>query len=115
MIDESWTDAARMLRSDADFWALRVVDETTDGHQVRNDVALPVSRVRDRGAMLIAWAGAGAGYAASANLSPHGLQAALDVATARAKASAEWTLIDHRQAARPPAGGVYASPGIEVP
>ncbi|WP_010095501.1 PmbA/TldA family metallopeptidase, partial [Burkholderia ubonensis] len=101
MIDESWAHAARGLRSDADFWSLRVVDETTENHQVRNDVALPFSRVRDRGAMLVAWAGAGAGYAATANLSAAGLQAALDVAAARAKASAAWSLIDHRQAARP--------------
>ncbi|KWB64134.1 peptidase C69 [Burkholderia ubonensis] len=115
MIDESWAHAARGLRSDADFWSLRVVDETTDDHQVRNDVALPFSRVRDRGAMLVAWAGAGAGYAATANLSPAGLQAALDVATARAKASAAWSLIDHRQAARPHESGAYASPGLDVP
>ncbi|KVA14158.1 TldD/PmbA family protein [Burkholderia ubonensis] len=115
MIDESWAHAARGLRSDADFWSLRVVDETTEDHRVRNDVALPFSRVRDRGAMLVAWAGAGAGYAATANLSAAGLQAALDVATARAKASAAWSLIDHRQAARPHESGAYASPGLDAP
>jgi predicted Zn-dependent protease len=113
MIDERWADAARGLRSEADFWSLRIVDEQIDEHAVRNDVALPLSSVRDRGAMLIAWAGAGAGYAATVNLSPAGLQAALDVATARAKASAALSLIDHRAIARPEVSGHYASPDLD--
>ncbi|MFW2399037.1 PmbA/TldA family metallopeptidase, partial [Burkholderia pseudomallei] len=82
MIDERWARAARELRCDAGFWSLRVVDERVDEHAVRNDVAQPLSSARDRGAMLVAWCGAGAGYAATADLSPAGLQAALDVAAA---------------------------------
>jgi predicted Zn-dependent protease len=113
MIDERWADAARGLRSEADFWSLRVVDEQIDEHAVRNDIAQPLSSVRDRGAMLIAWAGAGAGYAATVNLSAAGLQAALDVATARAKASAALSLIDHRAVARPQVSGHYASPDLD--
>lgn len=85
MIDERWAQAARTLKSGADFWSLRIVDETIDDHEVRNDIAQPLRTVRDRGAMLIAWVGSGAGYAATGNLSAAGLQAALDVATARAK------------------------------
>jgi predicted Zn-dependent protease len=94
MIDERWAQAARTLKSDADFWSLRIVDETIDDHEVRNDVVQPLRTVRDRGAMLIAYVGAGAGYAASANLSAAGLQAALDIATARAQASGTLSLID---------------------
>ncbi|MEX3581700.1 MAG: hypothetical protein VB137_02100 [Burkholderia sp.] len=32
MIDERWAEAAHSLRSDADFWSLRIVDERTDEH-----------------------------------------------------------------------------------
>ncbi|KVE35584.1 TldD/PmbA family protein [Burkholderia sp. TSV86] len=115
MIDERWAHAARQLRSDAGFWSLRVVDEQVDEHEVRNGVAQPLASVRDRGAMLIAWSGAGAGYAATADLSAAGLQAALDVAAARAKASAALSLIDHRELARPHASGRYASPHVDDP
>ncbi len=101
MSEQRWAEAARSLRGEADFWSLRVVDERTDEHAVRNDVAEPFKRSRDRGAMLTAWCGAGAGYAATPDLSPAGLQAALDVAIARARAGAAWSLIDHRGAARP--------------
>jgi predicted Zn-dependent protease len=113
MIDERWAQAARALKSDADFWSLRIVDETIDAHEVRNDVAQPLRTVRDRGAMLIAYVGAGAGYAASANLSVAGLQAALDIATARARASGALSLIDHREIARPATSGRYVSPNAE--
>ncbi len=112
MIDERWAEAARGLRGDADFWSLRIVDERTDEHEVRNDVAQPLKRTLDRGAMLTAWCGAGAGYAATPDLSPAGLQAALDAAIARAKAAARWSLIDHREVARPARGGSFVSPGV---
>ena len=113
MIDERWAQAARALHSEADFWSLRVVDEQIEDHEVRNDVAQPLTTLRDRGAMLTAWVGAGAGYAATANLSAAGLQAALDIATARAHASAALSLIDHREVARPAANGRYASPNLQ--
>ena len=115
MIDERWAQAARTLKSGADFWSLRIVDETIDDHEVRNDVAQPLRTVRDRGAMLIAWVGSGAGYAATGNLSSAGLQAALDVATARAKATGSLSLIDHSVIARPATSGQYVSPNAEQP
>ncbi|CAM2142860.1 TldD protein [Pararobbsia alpina] len=113
MTDTRWADAGRTLRSDADFWSLRIVDERTDEHRVRNDVAQPLRMDRDRGAMLIAYAGRGAGYAATGDLSPAGLQAALDLAVARARASAAVSLIDHRSVSRPSASGVYRSPDYD--
>src|SRR6201996_1334166 len=113
MIDERWAQAARSLTSRAAFWSLRIVDEQVDDHEIRNDVAQPLRTVRDRGAMLIAWVGAVAGYAATANLSAAGLQAALDMATARAEASAALSLIDHREVARPVASGQYVSPNAQ--
>ncbi|PLZ00885.1 peptidase C69 [Burkholderia sp. WAC0059] len=107
--------AAGALANRADFWSLRVLDERYEEHEVRNDIAQPLRQDRDRGAMLIAWVGASAGYAATADLSAAGLQAALDAATARAEASAACSLIDHRQLARPAASGEYASPGVDAP
>ena len=100
------------LRSEADFWSVRIVHERTDDHAVRNDVAQPLRIASDRGAMLVAWCGSGAGYAATADLSESGLQTALDIATQRAKASASVSLIDHTQIARPAGSGSYASPAI---
>ena len=108
-----WAEAAQTLRSDADFWSLRVVDERTEQYRVRNDVALPFTTERDRGAMLTAYAGAGAGYAATGDLSHTGLQAALDLAVARARASATTSLIDHRTVARPSLNGDYTSPDFD--
>ncbi|SAL78592.1 peptidase U62, modulator of DNA gyrase [Caballeronia choica] len=113
MMDERITRSAQALQSNADFWSLRIVDERTDDHQVRNDVVQPLRTARERGAMLVAWSGAGAGYAATSDLSPSGLQAALDVATRRAEASASISLIDHRQMVRPTQSGGYESPGVE--
>ncbi|WP_250469391.1 TldD/PmbA family protein [Caballeronia sp. GAFFF2] len=110
----SLDEHVRALSSEADFHSVRFVDERTDDHKVRNDVIQPLRTARDRGAMLTAWHGAGAGYAATADLSPAGLQAALDLATRRAKASARVSLVDHRLAARPSQSGEYASPGIEA-
>lgn len=109
-----WKAAAGSLRSEADFWSLRVMDDRIEDHEVRNDVVKPLVSVRDRGAMLTAWAGAGAGYAATADFSTAGLQAALDIATARAKASAAYSLIDHAALTRPEASGSYASANLDA-
>ncbi len=114
MMEERWTLAARVLRSAADFWSVRFVDERTDDHCVRNDVALPARQVRERGAMVTAWAGAGAGYAATADLSAAGLQRALEIATARAQAGASHALIDHRRIERPAQSGSYVSPNAQA-
>ncbi|WP_233860082.1 TldD/PmbA family protein [Paraburkholderia sp. HD33-4] len=115
MIEERWVQGARTLRSSADFWSLRMVDEFVEDHVVRNDIAQPLCVMRERGAMLTAWAGAGAGYAATADLSAEGFQRALEIATARALACAPVSLIDHRRIARPVASGSYASPNVDAP
>lgn len=113
MIDERCVRAADALKSDSEFWSVRIVDDRTDEHTVRNDVAQPFATVRDRGALLTAWCGAGAGYAATADLSAAGLQAALDLASERARAAAAVTLIDHRRAPRPALSGSYVSPNAD--
>jgi predicted Zn-dependent protease len=111
--EERWTLATRGLRPAADFWSVRFVDERTDDHTVRNDVPLPPRHVRERGAMVTAWAGAGAGYAATADLSAGGLQRALELATTRAHACTSHTLIDHREITRPTQSGNYVSPNAQ--
>ncbi|WP_042301141.1 TldD/PmbA family protein [Paraburkholderia kururiensis] len=115
MTDESWTHAAKSLSSEADFWSLRMVDERTETHAVRNDVVQPLRMSRDRGAMLTAWSGAGAGYAATADFSAAGLQAALESALARARAAQAVALVDQRSVPRPSASGSYASPNVQAP
>lgn len=113
MQNQDFHDAARTLHTRADFWSLRVVEERTQTHEVRNDIAQPQRMEQDVGAMLTAWVGAGAGYAATSDLSAAGLQGALDVATARARASAEISLIDHRSITRPDKSGAYTSPNAD--
>ncbi|ALP63070.1 TldD/PmbA family protein [Paraburkholderia caribensis] len=112
MVESLLNRLPRVLRSEADFWSVRVVNERTDDHAVRNDVAQPLRIASDRGAMLVAWCGRGAGYAATADLSERGLQAALDIATQRARACASVSLIDHTQITRPVESGTYESPAI---
>jgi predicted Zn-dependent protease len=112
MVESLLNRLPRALRSEADFWSVRIVSERTDDHAVRNDVAQPLRLASDRGAMLVAWCGRGAGYAATADLSERGLQAALDIATQRAKACASVSLIDHTQIARPVESGTYESPAV---
>jgi predicted Zn-dependent protease len=114
VIEERWTMAARGLRAAADFWSVRFVDERTDDHTVRNDVSLPLRHQRERGAMVTAWAGAGSGYAATADLSAGGVQRALEIATARAQACAAHALIDHREITRPGQSGSYVSPNAQA-
>lgn len=70
------------LRSDAPFWSLRFVDETRETFAVRQDTIEPPRSSLDRGAMLVAITDGGYGYCATGDLSPAGLQAALDRATA---------------------------------
>jgi len=102
------------LRSDADFWSLRVVDERAECYAVRKNVGQPPTLVSDRGAMLTAYAAGGCGYAATSDLSATGLQAALDRAAAWARASARRSLIDFRTLPRPAPHGAYPSPEADV-
>ena len=81
------------LRSDATFWSLRYVDERVRHVSVRQDVADPVSLSRDSGAMLTVYHAGGHGYAATADLSVAGLQAALDRAGAWARATARHSVL----------------------
>ena len=103
------------LARGADFWSLRLVEERAECYAVRKNVPQPPTLLLDRGAMLTAYADGGCGYAATSDLSPAGLQAALDRATAWARATAGRSLIDFRSLPRPAPRGAYASPGVDQP
>jgi predicted Zn-dependent protease len=99
----------------ADFWSLRFVEETSESYAVRKNVPQPLDVVTDRGVMATVHAGGGAGYAATSDTSPAGLQAALDAALAWACATASLGLVDARTLPRPAARGEYRSPSLDAP
>src|SRR5690349_17872442 len=85
----------------ADFWSLRFVHERTESFAVRKNVPLPWSLSDDRGVMASVYADGGYGYAATADLSPDGLRAALERAAALARATARHAIVDARTLPRP--------------
>jgi predicted Zn-dependent protease len=110
---DSLNIAFQRLHCSADFWSLRAVDERVETYAVRKDVLQPPALDVDRGAMLTAFAEGGYGYAATSDLSPSGLQAALDRAVAWARASAPRMLVDFTAVPKPAPRGEYASPGAD--
>jgi predicted Zn-dependent protease len=75
------------LRSSAPFFALRYVEETREVLAVRQDTPEPPRLHVERGVMITAITEGGYGYCATSDVSPAGLQAALDRATAWAEAT----------------------------
>ena len=102
----------RSLSSSADFWSLRYVEEQSEALCIRQNIVLPPQLSFDRGAMVTAHADGGYGYAATSDLSPAGLQAALDRATAWARATAPHALVDSRTIAMPAPRGEHVSPEL---
>jgi predicted Zn-dependent protease len=107
--------ASEGIRVDADFWSLREVEAASESYAVRKDVALPFFAATDRGAMATVYAGGGYGYAATADTSPAGLEAALERAAALARATAKHALLDSRTLPRPAPRGEFASPSLNSP
>ena len=107
-------DLAALARG-ADFWSLRIVDETSESYTVRKNVALPPFACSDRGAMATVYADGGYGYAATGDTSPAGIEAAFARAGAWARATAARALFDARSLPRPAPRGEYASPSLEAP
>ena len=99
----------------ADFWSVRYVEEASESLTVRNDVALPPAFAVDRGVMATAYADGGYGYAATSDVSPAGVRAALERAAAWARATARWAVADARAFPRPAPRGEYASPSLAAP
>jgi len=98
----------------ADFWSLRFVEETAEHYGVRKNVPQPLAVTSDRGVMATVYADGGAGYAATSDLSPGGLAAALERARRWAQATARFGLVDTRSLPRSAARGRYASPSVDA-
>ena len=107
--------AVSRLRSAAPFWSVRLHEERSRTFAFRQDTPEPPRIALDRGAMVTAFVEGGAGYCASADLSPAGLQKALDRATQWAQATRGRAIVrfDPRQV--PPPQGEYESPFQDVP
>ena len=75
------------LRSTAPFFSLRYVEHTREVLAVRQDTIEPPRLSIDRGVMVTAITEGGYGYCATSDLSPAGLQRALDRATQWAEAT----------------------------
>ncbi len=97
-----------------DYWTLRLVDEVQEGLAVRDDVPEPSSIGASRGAMITIVAGAGIGYAATADLSPAGLAAAAERAAAATALHGRLGLFDAKLAPRTAVRDAYHSP-VEQP
>jgi len=105
--------AFRAVAPKADYWTLRLVEESGEGLAVRDDVAEPASLGLSRGAMLTVVSGAGLGYAATSDLSPAGLRAAFDRAAEAAALHARLGLFDARFQPRSSLRAEYRSPVAE--
>ncbi len=99
------------LRTGADFHALRAVRERGEYCAMRRGVAEPPRLNDDAGAMLSVRVGGAEAYAATADLSQSGLQAALERAEALARRLAAHMLVDARGLPPPQGRSHYASPG----
>jgi predicted Zn-dependent protease len=98
------------LRSSAPFWSLRYHEEKRETLSVRQDTVEPPRMSLDRGAMLTAVTEGGYGYCATSDLSPAGLQAALDRATEWARATQGNSVVRFDPQREPAPRGEYASP-----
>ncbi len=99
----------------ADFWSVRLVEETSENYTVRKNVPLPLTLCTDRGAMATVYDGGGYGYAATGDTSRAGLLAALTRAAAWARFTGRYALLDAGALPRPAPRGEYASPSLGAP
>ena len=93
-----------------DFWSLRLVDEREEYLSVRQDVLAPLSTQLNHGAFVSVIDGAGSGYAATCDLTPGGLRAAVQQAHAWARRNAPHMLLDTRDLPRPAQHVQYRTP-----
>jgi predicted Zn-dependent protease len=117
LVDASLDEAARAFARQApalDFWSLRLVDEWEEALSVRQGVLLPVQSRRARGALVSVSQGGGQGYAATSDLSHHGLLAALGQALGWAQATVGLGLVPPEMLPRPDHRGRYETP-VERP
>ena len=100
----------RDLACDVPQWSLHLVEEDAQAISVRQGVVEPMQNRINRGAMIFVVKGAGYGYAATGDLSPHGLASALEEAGALADVCARHALLSADEVRLSAACGEYASP-----
>ena len=98
----------RALLPAVEFCSLRRVHTISEHLAVRRGVVQPVHRSEDQGVMVTVYDG-GLGYAATADLSPTGLRAAINTARTWAQASAGHSLIAPGMLNHAPISGEYTS------
>ncbi|MDH1868495.1 TldD/PmbA family protein [Pseudomonas chengduensis] len=103
------------LKSNADFWSLRHVQESRESYWVRRRVAQAPSFVDDAGAMLTVRIAGVEAYAATSDLSQAGLQAALERAEQMARTLAGRNLLDLASLSYPTEQNDDVMPGYEQP
>jgi predicted Zn-dependent protease len=103
------------LRSTARFWSVRMHDERSENFAVRQEIPEPPRMARERGAMVTALVDDGAGYCATGDLSPAGLQQALDRATRWANATKGRAILRFDPDRVPPPRGEYESAFEKAP
>lgn len=104
---------SRELQCGAGFWSLRYVDSLHTEIAVRSGVAEPTRVASDAGAMLTVIDDGGLGYAATADLTRTGLQAALDRAHAWARVCAQRPVTRFETPASAAARGVFTTPNLD--
>ncbi|HBZ92358.1 MAG TPA: peptidase C69 [Pseudomonas sp.] len=103
------------LRTTADFYSLRHVQESRESYWVRRRVAQAPSFIDDAGAMLTVRIAGVEAYAATSDISQAGLQAALERAEWMARALAGHNLLDLGSLAQPAEQGDDVMPGYDLP
>src|SRR5215472_2029690 len=99
----------RHLAPQGDFCSLRFVRERSEVLAVRQNIVQPVETSEDNGAMLTVYAGDGMGYAATSDLSLHGLRRAGEQARDWAQQSARRSVVDFTKIRTAPPVGEYAT------
>ncbi len=108
--DDPIAEVFASLGADVEFFAVRLVEEDSEVLAVRKGVPQPFSRRIDRGAMVTVIDRGAYGYAATADLSRDGLQAALDTAAAWADATRATSVLQYPLPADATPRGRYESP-----
>ncbi|MCA9672766.1 MAG: TldD/PmbA family protein [Myxococcales bacterium] len=98
------------LPAGADYCSLRFVSSRDERLSVRQGIVQPAWRHEDAGAMAFVVDGAGAGYAATSDLSLGGLSRAFADAARWARLARERSLVDHAAIHWPAPRGDYRSP-----
>jgi predicted Zn-dependent protease len=98
------------LIADVEFFAVRLVEEDSESFAVRKGIPQPFSRRIDRGVMVTVIDRGAYGYAATSDISPAGLQLALDRAAEWADSTRSTSVLQFPLPADPTPYGRYSSP-----